>query len=63
MRLLKFCDFVNEMKLYEGGNAVEDARPITQAEIDKTYAFVIAIPEPGVNVVLVKVPEPVPISI
>jgi hypothetical protein len=41
MRLLKFCDFVNEMKLYEGGNAVEDARPITQAEIDKTYAFVI----------------------
>jgi len=41
MKILKFCDFVNEMKLYEGGNAVEDARPITQAEIDKTYDYVM----------------------
>jgi hypothetical protein len=41
MRLLKFCDFVNEMKLYEGGNAIDLARPIKQSEIDKTYEFVI----------------------
>lgn len=30
-----------EGELYEGGNAVEDARPIKQSEIDKTYDFVI----------------------
>jgi hypothetical protein len=41
MRLKKFADFVNEMKIYEGGNAVEEARPITQAEVDATYQFVI----------------------
>lgn len=27
--------------LNEGGNAVEESRPLTQAEIDKTYAYVI----------------------
>ncbi len=52
MKMLKFKDFVNEHisqitktesneLLNEGGNAVEDARPITQAEIDKTYEYVI----------------------
>ena len=40
-KLLKFKDFVNEMFVNEGGHAVGDARPITQAEIDKTYAYVI----------------------
>lgn len=29
-------EFINE-----GGNAVEESRPLTQAEIDKTYAYVI----------------------
>ena len=38
--MLKFKQFVVQI-LNEGGNAVEDARPITQAEIDKTYSFVI----------------------
>lgn len=39
--LLKFSDFVNEHLLNEGGNAVSEARPITQAEVDGTYAYVI----------------------
>ena len=39
MRLLKFNDFVHI--LLEGGNAVEDARPITQDEVEGTYQFVI----------------------
>jgi hypothetical protein len=38
--MLKFKEFVATF-LNEGGNAVEDARPITQAEIDATYAYVI----------------------
>lgn len=38
--MLKFKQFVAEI-LNEGGNAVEDSRPITQKEIDGTYAFVI----------------------
>lgn len=41
MRLLKFNDFVNEHLLNEGGNAVSEARPITQSEVDGTYAYVI----------------------
>ena len=40
MRLLKFAEFVNEMFLNEGGNAIEDARPIQQSEVDKTYDYV-----------------------
>jgi hypothetical protein len=35
-KILESVEFLNE-----GGNAVEDARPITQAEIDATYAYVI----------------------
>ena len=38
--MLKFKQFVEQV-LNEGGNAVEDARPITQAEIDGTYAYVV----------------------
>ena len=34
--ILESEEFVNE-----GGNAVEESRPLTQAEIDKTYAYVI----------------------
>ncbi len=41
MKLLKFNDFVNEHLLNEGGNAVSEARPITQAEVDGTYDYVI----------------------
>jgi len=40
-KLLKFKDFVNEMLVIEGGNAVSDSRPITQDEVDATYKFVI----------------------
>jgi hypothetical protein len=47
--MLKFKDFVNELynmpfsKLFvnEGGNAIEESRPIKQSEIDKTYQYVI----------------------
>ena len=35
-RVLESEEFINE-----GGNAIGEARPITQAEIDKTYAYVI----------------------
>jgi hypothetical protein len=35
-KILESEEFVNE-----GGNAVEESRPLTQAEIDKTYAYVI----------------------
>ena len=38
--MLKFNQFVN-LILNEGGNAIEDARPILQSEIDATYAYVI----------------------
>jgi hypothetical protein len=41
MKILKFKDFVNEMLVNEGGNAIELARPIKQSEIDLTYDFVI----------------------
>jgi len=41
MKLLKFNEFVNEHLLNEGGNAVSEARPITQAEVDGTYDYVI----------------------
>jgi hypothetical protein len=37
--MLKFKEFVKFLN--EGGNAVEDARPITQAEVDATYKYVI----------------------
>ena len=46
--MLKFKDFVKELtssldqrNINEGGNAIEEARPIKQSEIDKTYAYVI----------------------
>lgn len=35
-KVLESEEFINE-----GGNAVEESRPLTQAEIDKTYAYVI----------------------
>ena len=38
--MLKFKQFVAQI-LNEGGNAVEDARPISQSEIDATYSYVI----------------------
>jgi hypothetical protein len=38
--MLKFKQFVTQI-LNEGGHAVSDARPITQAEIDKTYEYVV----------------------
>ena len=38
--MLKFNQFVN-LVLNEGGNAIGDARPILQSEIDATYAYVI----------------------
>ena len=49
MRMLKFKDFVNEINktlvsnkfITEGGNAIEEARPIKQSEIDKTYEYVV----------------------
>jgi hypothetical protein len=50
MKILKFENFVNEIfnkpqeedtRLNEGGNAISEARPIKQSEIDKTYEFVI----------------------
>ena len=41
MKLLKFRQFVNEMLVNEGGNAIEDSRPLTQSEIDKTYEYVV----------------------
>jgi hypothetical protein len=40
MKMLKFKDFVNKL-INEGGNAVENVRPITQAEVDLTYKYVI----------------------
>jgi hypothetical protein len=47
--MLKFKDFVNELYnmpfskffINEGGNAIEESRPIKQSEIDKTYQYVI----------------------
>jgi hypothetical protein len=46
--MLKFKDFVKELtssldqrNINEGGNAIEESRPIKQSEIDKTYAYVI----------------------
>ena len=38
--MLKFKDFVNKV-LNEGGNAIEDSRPLAQSEVDKTFAYVI----------------------
>ena len=40
MKLLNFERFVNEQLLIEGGNAIQDARPIKQSEIDKTFSYV-----------------------
>jgi len=41
MKLLKFAEFVNEMLIIEGGNAIEESRPLEQYEIDGTYDFVV----------------------
>ncbi len=50
IKILKFSDFVNEFKVdefisdfkvFEGGNAIDQARPIKQSEVDATYDFVI----------------------
>ena len=42
MSLLNFFEFLNEQKkIYEGGNAVEDARPINQTEVEETYVHVV----------------------
>lgn len=41
MKLLKFKNFVDKMILNEGGNAIEDSRPLKQSEIDQTYKYVI----------------------
>jgi hypothetical protein len=35
-KILESSEFVNE-----GGNAIEESRPLTQAEIDKTYDYVV----------------------
>lgn len=40
-KLLKFKDFVDEMLVIEGGNAIDEARPIKQSEVDKTYDYVL----------------------
>jgi hypothetical protein len=37
----KSSKILESIELNEGGNAISDARPITQAEIDKTYKYVI----------------------
>ena len=37
--MLKYRDFVNNF-IFEGGNAVEDARPLTQSEVIATYDWV-----------------------
>jgi hypothetical protein len=41
MNLLRFSDYIKEERVFEGGNAIENARPIKQSEIDLTYDFVI----------------------
>ena len=46
--MLKFNQFVN-LVLNEGGNAIEEARPILQSEIDATYAYVIKNIYPLIN--------------
>jgi hypothetical protein len=40
MKLYNFTQFVNEMLITEGGNAIEDARPLTQSEVIDTYKWV-----------------------
>ena len=37
----KSSKVLESIELNEGGNAIEESRPLTQAEIDKTYEFVI----------------------
>lgn len=48
--ILKYKDFVSKI-LNEGGNAVEDARPLTQAEVLSTYAWVekFVLPKLGLD--------------
>lgn len=36
----KSSKILESIELNEGGNAIEESRPLTQAEIDKTYAYV-----------------------
>jgi hypothetical protein len=40
MKVLKFHEFINESRLYEGGNAIETSRPIEYSELAGTYEFV-----------------------
>ncbi len=40
MKVLKFQEFINESRLYEGGNAIESSRPIEYSELADTYDFV-----------------------
>ena len=40
MKLYNFIQFVNEMLVTEGGNAIDEARPLTQTEVQDTYKWV-----------------------
>lgn len=41
MAFLKFRQFMGYNPLFEGGNAIEDSRPLQQSEIDATYNYVV----------------------